>query len=123
MTARITVSEAPAQVGSGVPVAFIVSVVNSGDAIWLARASAEGKGHVRLGVQLLDEDQRLIDRDHVRVALPHDLAPGQAAELQVAFRSPTEPGVYAVKLDMVMEGVGWFEASGSATEVYGLEVD
>ena len=123
MTARITVSGAPSQVGSGGLITFTVGVANTSDAIWFAQAPADDTGHVRLGVQLLDEDHRLIDRDHVRVDLPGDLAPGQSAELRLAFHAPTEPALYAMKLDMVMEGETWFEATGSEAVVHELQVD
>ena len=90
-----------------------VTATNAGGATWRAR-SPSGIGHVSLGVQLLDADQRLVTRDYHRVALPHEVASGQTVTLSFQCPVPTEPGRYRLKLDFVAEGITWFETVGSA---------
>ena len=62
-------------VARGRAVTMTVTATNTGAATWRAR-SASGIGHVTLGVQLLDAEERLVTRDYHRVALPHDVGSG-----------------------------------------------
>ena len=89
-----------------------VTATNTGVATWRAR-SASGIGHVRLGVQLLDAGERVVERDYHRVDLPHDVACGQTVTLSFQCPAPKQPGRYGLKLDFVAEGVTWFETVGS----------
>jgi hypothetical protein len=87
------------------------------------RAQASyGRRLVRLGAQLLDEHGRLIDRDHARAWLPGDLPPGETADIDIELTAPAEPGRYALKFDLVSEGIDWFEACGSPTTTKPLVV-
>jgi hypothetical protein len=105
----------------GAAAAMAVTAINTGTATWRAH-SASGVGHVRLGVQLLDAADRLAVRDYHRVTLPHDVTPGQAVTLSFKCPAPAEPGRYRIKLDMVAEGVTWFETAGSTPESLLIEV-
>lgn len=89
-------------------------VTNTGSAVWRA-TSRSGLGHVTLGVQLLDAGSRLLSRDYHRVSLPGDVAVGESVALTFDCPLPREPGAYVLKLDMVAEGIVWFEAAGSPT--------
>ena len=99
-----------------------VTVTNRGTDTWPA-ASRSGTGHVRLGVQLLDERGRLLDRDHHRVALPRDMAPGATTTMSFTCAAADRPGSYMFKFDLVAEGTTWFEAVGSPTVTTRLTVD
>src|SRR4029453_12269486 len=77
-----------------------------------ARAS-EGRRLVRLGVQLLSSDGTLINRDHARAWLPSDLQAGDLATVAIDVPTPKDPGRYALKFDLVSEGIDWFESCGS----------
>jgi hypothetical protein len=77
---------------------------------------------VRLGVQLLDGDGRLLDRDFSRANLPADVAPGSDITLDVTFDAPPAAGTYILKLDLVAEGVSWFESHRSRTVTMPLVV-
>lgn len=74
-----------------------------------------GRRLVRLGAQLCRADGTLIDRDYERAWLPATLQPGEAAEIPVTITAPAERGRYALKFDLVSEGIDWFEACGSPT--------
>jgi len=87
-------------------------MTNRGSTTWQA-VSRSGTGHVRLGIQLLDEGGRLLARDYHRVALPRDVAPGTSVDVSFSCPAPDAPGTYLLKFDLVAEGVTWFEAAGS----------
>jgi MoaA/NifB/PqqE/SkfB family radical SAM enzyme len=70
---------------------------------------------VRLAAQLCDESGGLIDREFARAGLPHTVAPGGQAEFWVRLPAPERSGRYALKFDLVSEGVDWFERCGSPT--------
>ncbi len=75
----------------------------------------------RVGIQLLNADGSLRQQDFERASLPHDLSPGDACEVAIAFPAPP-PGSYGLKIDMVAEGVTWFEAKGSSAVTLPLTV-
>jgi SAM-dependent methyltransferase len=87
---------------------------NIGTSAWRP-SSRTGIGHVTCGVQLLDDGDRLVSRDHHRVLLPRVVAPGEAVTIAFDCPLPGEPGTYGLKFDLVAEGVTWFEIAGSAT--------
>ncbi len=84
--------------------------------------ASEGRRLVRLGAQLLSSDGRVINRDHARAWLPSDLQAGDVATVAIEVPTPPAPGRYALKFDLVSEGIDWFEACGSPTTVRGLWV-
>ena len=98
------------QRGSALPVRARIS--NRGSETWQA-SSVSGTGHVRLGVQLLDAEGRLLVRDYHRVSLPGNVAPGASIDLSFACPAPDAAAEYGLKFDLVAEGVTWFETVGS----------
>jgi hypothetical protein len=70
---------------------------------------------VRLGAQLIDDKGALINLDHARAWLPADLNPGRSTDVKIEVTAPEKPGRYALKFDLVAEGVDWFESCGSPT--------
>jgi tRNA (mo5U34)-methyltransferase len=95
---------------------YRVAVANTGAAVWRARGEAgTGRGAVRLGSHLLRADETEVAWDFASAALPHDMAPGERAELTLGIEVPAQPGDYVVELDLVLEGIGWFEEGGGST--------
>ena len=111
----------PAAVGTGELLAVTVTIENRGRTAWPA-TSATGSGHIRLGIQLLDLDGRVIARDFARADLTADVPPAGSQSIRMTFPAPGEPGTYQLKFDMVAEGVTWFEPTGSPIEVRPLLV-
>ena len=72
-----------------------------------------GRRLVRLGAQLCAADGTVTDRDRARAWLPATLAPHDAADVPIQVPLPDAPGRYRLKLDLVAEGIDWFEACGS----------
>ena len=81
-----------------------------------------GRRLVRLGAQLCDAEGGVINRDFARAWLPQTLGPGDRADVAIEIPAPTEPGRYALKFDLVSEGIDWFESCGSPTTVKPLIV-
>ena len=81
-----------------------------------------GRRLVRLGAQLCDADGSVINRDFARAWLPQTLAPGDHADVRIEIPAPETPGRYALKFDLVSEGIDWFERCGSPTTMKGLIV-
>ena len=81
-----------------------------------------GRRLVRLGAQLCARDGSLINRDFERAWLPSTLQPGATADVPMTLTAPEKPGRYALKFDLVSEGIDWFEACGSPTTMKKLVV-
>jgi hypothetical protein len=99
-----------------------VGLVNTAETTWL-REGRHGRGYVRLGAQLLDGAAELLSRDHARAGLPRDVPEGGSAQVVLELAAPDRPGRYVLRLDLVNEGVGWFEAEGSSVVDVPFEVD
>jgi hypothetical protein len=74
-----------------------------------------GRRLVRLGAQLCAEDGTLLNRDFARAWLPATLGPGTRADIAIEIPAPEQPGRYALKFDLVSEGIDWFEKCRSPT--------
>ena len=97
------------------------TVRNSGDAPWMSWGSflagdplnqGEG-GYVNLGVKLMRPDGTCEDPDLSRGVLLKDVLPGETTEITCLAKAPATPGEYGLKVDLVQEGVAWFEDMGS----------
>jgi hypothetical protein len=84
--------------------------------------TASGRRLVRLGAQLCDAGGALLDRDFARASLPGSVPPGGRANVAIDIPIPPQPGRYALKFDLVSEGIDWFERCGSPTTIKPLVV-
>jgi ubiquinone/menaquinone biosynthesis C-methylase UbiE len=96
-----------------------VRATNAGTTRW---ETSPTTGEVRVGVQLLAGDGSVIDRDYSRHQLPAPIDPGGRCELALQVRAPHQQGSYQLKIDLVREGVAWFELAGSEPIVHHVEV-
>ena len=96
-------------------------VINSGGGIW-KNASQKNRRHITLGIQLLDGQKRLLNREFSRLVLPHPLRPKESAVLDFRAKAPEQKGNYWLKFDMVCEGIEWFESCGSQPAFQELQV-
>jgi hypothetical protein len=81
-----------------------------------------GRRLVRLGAQLCTADGSLINRDFERAWLPETLEPGAETRVPITITAPPARGRYALKFDLVSEGIDWFEACGSPVTMRTLRV-
>lgn len=89
-------------------------VENIGSNTWLP--SFSGLGAVNIGVHLLGEDRSLVDADYFRAKVSADpVAPGTGSALSFEIPHPSGRLSYEFTIDLVSEGVMWFEIGGSKT--------
>jgi SAM-dependent methyltransferase len=114
MAANIELLSPPcvAAVCPGSPLHFTVRLENVGDTVWL-NAPIGDVGSVALGASLLDEQGSVLSKDLTRAPLPSSVAPNEVAVLDVYIPAPPVPGRFLLKLDLVDEGICWFEHHGS----------
>jgi hypothetical protein len=105
----------------GRPLRLHATVHNRSSRPFPAQASY-GRRLVRLGAQLCSGDGTLMNRDFERAWLPEHLGPGARASIPITITAPKEPGRYALKFDLVSEGIDWFESCGSPTTTKTLVV-
>jgi hypothetical protein len=118
---RALIPGAPLLARAGRPLRLRTRVGNLSTRPFPARATF-GRRLVRLGAQLCDEAGNLVNRDLARAWLPHDLAPGERASIEIEVPAPERPGRYGLKFDLVSEGIDWFERCGSPTTMKRLWV-
>jgi SAM-dependent methyltransferase len=119
--ARITIDALSRQVVRGGAIRGTVSVQNVGRWSWRA-TSPHGFGHVAVGIQLLDERDGLINRDFRRLPLTEDIYPDDSRSLDVECPAPLTAGNYRLKIDVVAEGLVWFEDVGSTPAIRSITV-
>jgi hypothetical protein len=64
---------------------------------------------------------RCLNRDFARAWLPRRLT-RDPADVAIEIPAPEQPGRYALKFDLVSEGIDWFEKCGSPTTTRSLWV-
>jgi SAM-dependent methyltransferase len=119
--AAIHVHSIPERVVAGAAITASLLIQNRGTKGWAAGHQAPGE--VRVGIQLLDGASHVIARDYARASLQADVLPGQTCSPQVTFPAPDRAGTYRLKFDLVVEGVTWFEPTGSPVAIRQLSVD
>lgn len=96
-----------------------LNLVNIGRRSWNSHSTA---APCLLSYHLLDAERRLLKFDNPRFPLPHEIKPGQKAEVTVRLLPPLQPGKYFLEFDLVLEGRRWFGEYGSKTLILPLEV-
>ena len=86
-----------------------VALTNNGNIPW----SAAGANPVNLSYHILDATGRAVVWDGARTPLGGDVLPGASKNLNITFSVPGRSGNYTLVVDLVREGVGWFEGTGS----------
>src|SRR5439155_261936 len=86
-----------------------VTVTNSGNIPW----NATGANPIELSYHLLDASGNAIVWDGPRTPLSADVAPGASATFSLSYVAPSKEGTYTLVIDLVREGVSWFQFLGS----------
>jgi hypothetical protein len=89
-----------------------LQAVNTGRAVWLARAK-DDRGAVRLGWRWFNGKEERPFREG-RAWLSHDVFPGQAYRFRTTIDAPSKPGDYKLDVGLVSELVTWFSDRGVA---------
>lgn len=99
-----------------------LEIKNLGTRSWTADASSQTPC-VRIGVQLLDGSGALVDRDYFRQGLPDDVESGRTVIASFSVPTPPKDASYSIKIDLVAEGLTWFESRGSKPLIVPLRVE
>ena len=86
-----------------------VALTNTGNIPW----NAAGANPVNLSYHILDAAGRAAVWDGARTPLGGDVLPGASKNLNLTFAVPGTSGSYTLVVDLVREGIGWFEGTGS----------
>jgi protein tyrosine/serine phosphatase len=117
--ARIEAIDVPARVALATPAELRVRVTNTSRQT--IRFQSDRHRGVHLGAHLLapgDEKPRELRGGFVDL----ELAPGAATEMTLPLPALDRPGRWELELDLVDEGVKWFEAQGSQSLQLPIEV-
>ena len=112
--AVIRTSERELSVVAGSRFAIEAEIQNPTDTVWLKRGHS-GKGYVRLGAHLIHAGGHVEESDFGRAELSGDVPQDHSGRVVLKLVAPLVPGDYTVRLDLVNEGICWFEAEGSQT--------
>ena len=113
----------PAQMHPGQEIEADVTLKNASTVAWPGGAGTTGLVYtVRLGHRWLQDGRVVRDYGDTRTELPVEVAPGEAVTVRPRFTAPGTPGRYQLQLDLVHEGVNWFEALGAGRKLVEVEV-
>jgi SAM-dependent methyltransferase len=97
-----------------------LNITNSGSAKWLDD-NVNDIGVVKIGTHVFDANDNLVSADFSRQHFPRAIAAGEKVkqEISVCF---TEVGDYRLVIDLVSEGICWFEQLGAKPLLIDIEV-
>ncbi len=110
LAGELQISQHEIEVRAGEPLIFDVQVRNTGSARWLAH-NAPDIGAVKIGAKIRAAATPDSPPQVHRTRLPHDLDPGDAADVAVEIKL-SDAGEYDVALDLLDEQIVWFETLG-----------
>jgi tRNA (mo5U34)-methyltransferase len=124
LVSELSLLSGPSRCNPGEVLQFRIRAENTGHARWL-RGSESGTqaGDVHLVAHLLSANEEPISLYHAGAFLPHDIAPGEMTEIEIALRAPDTAGNYLLVFDMVSEHLAWFEDLGSIVLRHELSVE
>ena len=124
LAAELSTEEGRESCGAGEVIRFRVRAENTGLARWLREGEPEtGRGAVHLVAHVLDREGEPLSWYHAGAYLPSDVAPGEAAVIEIVMRAPEASGEYLLEFDMVSEHLAWFEDLGSKVLRRALSVE
>jgi SAM-dependent methyltransferase len=103
----------PSVLRPGSQATFRVRLKNLSDATWPAMWDGLGRYNVTIGNRWLDPAGKVLVPNDGRSGLPHDLGPGDEAEIPLTLTAPRESGCYVLELDAIQEQWIWFHQKGS----------
>lgn len=96
----------------GKPLILPIKVKNTGGTFW-HKHTFSGRRIIRLGAQLYDQNQNLLNLNYARSFLNNDMQAKQSDWINIELPPLEQSGNYWLKFDMVSEGIDWFEHGGS----------
>ncbi len=109
----------PRELAAGRPAFLSVTFTNTGSAPWPDNAAADpdtrdGRYAVRLNHSWVASGEPIDGRTNGgRTNLPHSIAPGESATVELEIRAPDKPGEYQLVIELLQEMVVWFSNQGA----------
>lgn len=105
--------ESPQSLPAGDTAVLAIGARNLGKQAW----SATNDRTIRYAVQVSyhwrrESEHRFVVWDGIRSWLPVNVYPGEVVRFDTEIITPEEPGSYVLVLDLVQQGVGWFQEHG-----------
>jgi len=97
-------------VSPGEQVTIPVTVKNLSTEVW----RASDKSGITLANRWLDKNGKVVEWVDGRTPLPHDVAPNAVVNLTLTVTVPKKSGRWVLDLDLVEEGIAWFQERNSA---------
>ncbi len=97
-----------------------LNIANHGSAKWLHKNIGD-IGVVKVGTHLYDADGKLLDLDFSRHLFDRPIQPGEAVHKTISLQLKQQ-GAFRVAVDLVSEGICWFENTGSKPQYISVEV-
>lgn len=116
----ITPPPSPWRARPGDPLSLALRVTNVGDTRWLPETGGV-PGVVAVGGRLFP-DGFSDGEDFFRAPFSDDVAPGATVDVWATFNAPPRPGRYLLVVDLVAEGLCWFQQGGSRPVSLSLQV-
>lgn len=85
-----------------------ITVKNKGTETW----NKNGKEPVHISYHWKNANGTVVP-DGLRTSLPYDVIPGDAINSKILIKTPDKEGNYTLVIDLVKEGVSWFETQGA----------
>ncbi|MCA1635827.1 MAG: hypothetical protein LC802_19590 [Acidobacteria bacterium] len=121
--AQLSAADVPPKMRGGEKATIRVTVKNISRYVWPARGQKDGKYFINVADSWLDGGETLVDNMDGRGALPRDLWPGESVEVPLQINAPEGPGDYLLEIDLVQEGVTFFQTKGSQYPRYRVKVE
>lgn len=116
---RIDVRLSKHQFRRGDSVGIDFRLTNRGNFHWYPQG---GSHRIAVGVQLLDEEGRLMNRDFADFSLPRPVEPSASVHFNGRLPLDLPPGKYRLLFDLKRELVTWFAEQGSDPPVETIEI-
>lgn len=100
-----------------------VTLKNASTVAWPGGEGTTGLMYtVRLSHRWLQAGKVVRDYEQTRAELPTVVAPGQTVTVRAHFVAPGTPGHYQLQVELVHEGVAWFESRGAGRKLLDVTV-
>jgi SAM-dependent methyltransferase len=100
---------------------LVLKISNTGSAKWL-NDNIKDIGVVKVGSHLYDADNKLLNLDFSRHNFTSPILPGESVNKTICLKF-NDRGVFNLSIDLVSEGICWFENVGSRPQYIKINVE
>jgi hypothetical protein len=116
--AQITLTDPPLKFRAGQRETILVKIKNASNVIWWQRGGenndrTDNQFYIAVGNHWLDTNGKSVADLEGHNGIPKDVKPGEEIEVPLVITAPKTPGDYTLEVDLVQEGVAWFQEKGS----------